>query len=275
MDYIVPGLTVGKYIWQCGPTTLCCQWSKDSEKIFCGSSNGIGAVLDLQTPQPMPFARHAAPLRCIRVVDDAVVCTAGWDKQMKYWDLRAPNSVLTSETPERAKSMDFATSLLVVGMENKKIGVYDMRKPCEPLKGDQGPLRRPIQCVSVSPSGTSYACGGVDGHVAVEYADRQGYIFRAQEEAQTPVNCMAFHPVFGALATGGADGVCNFWDITQRRRLKRSIQASSSITSLTFNPNDSFGEAKIHKKPRTHGQPIKVTLRAVTNSEATPLPMDI
>ncbi|TPX67864.1 hypothetical protein SpCBS45565_g03461 [Spizellomyces sp. 'palustris'] len=234
---------------------------------------------------------------------------------VKYWDLRAPNSVLTSETPERAKSMDFAASLLVVGMENKKIGVYDMRKPCEPLKvdtklnalcitatltyggqGDQGPapprdsmrIRSSVWyqlrmrwyvllSIVTTPYRSIIFAVGVDGRVAVEYADQQGYIFRAQDEAQMPVNCMAFNPVLGTLATGGADGLCNFWDVNNRRRLKRSNQASSSITSLTFNPNGTIMAfaCTCDQEPRTDGQPIKVILRAVTHSEAAPLPRDI
>jgi cell cycle arrest protein BUB3 len=34
-----------------------------------------------------------------------------------------------------------------------------------------------------------------------------------------PVHSIVFHPVFGTFATGGGDGVINFWDGENKKRL--------------------------------------------------------
>lgn len=50
-------------------------------------------------------AAHDAPIRNCRWVNQAngggFLATAGWDKTLKYWDLRTPNPVSTVQLPDK------------------------------------------------------------------------------------------------------------------------------------------------------------------------------
>ena len=51
------------------------------------------------------------------------------------------------------------------------------------------------------------------------------------------VNCIAFHPVHGTLATVGGDGKYSFWDKDARTKLKTSEAMDQPISSCAFNFN--------------------------------------
>ena len=51
------------------------------------------------------------------------------------------------------------------------------------------------------------------------------------------VNCIAFHPAHGTLATVGSDGRFSFWDKDARTKLKTSEPLDQPISSGAFNYN--------------------------------------
>ena len=51
------------------------------------------------------------------------------------------------------------------------------------------------------------------------------------------VNCIAFHPSYGTLATVGGDGRFSFWDKDARTKLKTSEAMDQPISSCAFNFN--------------------------------------
>lgn len=51
------------------------------------------------------------------------------------------------------------------------------------------------------------------------------------------VNCIAFHPSYGTLATVGGDGRFSFWDKDARTKLKTSEAMEQPISSCAFNFN--------------------------------------
>ena len=52
-----------------------------------------------------------------------------------------------------------------------------------------------------------------------------------------PVNAIAFHPVYGTLATGGADGYVLMWDPQKKRRICQFPKYPATIASLAFSPD--------------------------------------
>ncbi len=52
-----------------------------------------------------------------------------------------------------------------------------------------------------------------------------------------PVNSIAFHPVHGTFATGGADGSVHVWDGERKKRVCSLRRYPSSIASLSFSPS--------------------------------------
>ena len=68
-----------------------------------------------------------------------MLITAGWDRSVRYWDLRQPNPVHVQQLPERAYAMDATFPVLVVGLgsADRKIQVSGLLavtrpRPCPP-----------------------------------------------------------------------------------------------------------------------------------------------
>ncbi|KAG0000816.1 mitotic spindle checkpoint protein Bub3 [Modicella reniformis] len=82
--------------------------------------------------------------------------------------------------------------------------------------------------------GLGYASSSIEGRVAVEFFDpspesqAKKYAFKCHRktidgvETIYPVNALAYHPIFGTFASGGADGVVTLWDGFNKKRLRHS-----------------------------------------------------
>lgn len=88
-----------------------------------GCDNGV-KMWNLATNQQQQVAQHAAPVRhafFIRQMN--LLATGGWDKTVKYWDLRQANPVHSQPMPERVFAMDVVDELMVVGTADRQIQV--------------------------------------------------------------------------------------------------------------------------------------------------------
>ena len=96
------------------------------------------------------------------------------------------------------------------------------------------------------PSGEGYALGSIEGRVAVEYTDpseesqSRRFAFKCHRsivdgvDVAYPVNAIAFHPVHGTFATGGADGLVHVWDPLKRKRVSSFQNYGTSVAALGF-----------------------------------------
>ena len=107
----------------------------------------------LATNQTQVVARHDAPIRHLFSVKDMsnMLVTGGWDKTVRYWDLRQPNPVHVQQLPERVYAMDVRYPLAVVGLANRRIQVRLQPSGClaslvGTLRGARWHLlKRPLQ----------------------------------------------------------------------------------------------------------------------------------
>ncbi|KAJ2379900.1 RNA export factor gle2, partial [Coemansia sp. RSA 2603] len=71
----------------------------DGTKVASGGIDKAGRMMDIATGQSSQIAQHDAPIRCIKFVEaenaSPIVATAGWDKMLKYWDLRQQSPIGT------------------------------------------------------------------------------------------------------------------------------------------------------------------------------------
>ena len=88
-----------------------------------GGCDKTAKMWSLQTNQSQVVARHDAPIRHLFSVKDmsSMLVTGGWDKTVRYWDLRQPNPVHVQQLPERVYAMDVRYPLAVVGLANRRI----------------------------------------------------------------------------------------------------------------------------------------------------------
>ena len=90
-----------------------------------GGCDKTAKMWNLTTNQSTVVARHDAPIRHVFSVKDmsGMLVTGGWDKSIRYWDLRQPNPVHVQQLAERVYAMDVRYPLAVVGLANRRIQV--------------------------------------------------------------------------------------------------------------------------------------------------------
>ncbi|GFZ51395.1 Nuclear pore protein GLE2 [Saitozyma sp. JCM 24511] len=226
-------------------------WSSDSSRLFSAGCDNAVRMYDVQAggTNSQQVAAHDAPVKCVEFTEvngTQVLVTAGWDKKLKYWDMRTPNPIGQVDLSERAYSMSTAQKLLVVATADRKIDIFNLDNPMVKYKTIESPLKWQTRVVSCFPTGDAYAIGSIEGRVAIQYpgdedkpgaAGGKNYSFKCHRydvptgsmpgtPAQTGsqhvfgVNEIAFHKTEGTFCTGGSDGSITFWDGVARTKLK-------------------------------------------------------
>ncbi|KAI8804360.1 Poly(A)+ RNA export protein [Cladochytrium replicatum] len=244
------GTTTFKGSYQHEAPVLCTTWSKDGTKVVSGGADKAVRMLDLSSGQNTQVAAHDAPIKCIRFADTPqmqnVLVTGGWDKTIKYWDLRTPNPVAVAQLPERLYSMDLAQALLVAGTADRHIVVYNLMNPTTPFRVIQSPLKHQTRIIGCFPSANGFAVGSVEGRVGIQYVaeneSSNNFSFKCHRDEKNvwAVNAISFHPIYGTFSTSGSDGTFNFWDKDSKQRLKVFPSVGNPISCSAFNRTGSI-----------------------------------
>ncbi|CAJ0826190.1 11036_t:CDS:10 [Entrophospora sp. SA101] len=232
------GTTEGKAYHLHEKPVLCSAWSNDGTKVFSGGADCAGRMFDITTQTATQIAQHVQPIRCIECVDaNNIVVTGGWDKTLKYWDLRSPQPVLNVNLPERVYAMDLHYPHLVVGTADRNVIYYNLTNP------NFSTLKWQTRCVACYPAGNGYAIGSIEGRVGIQYFDekdqRQGFSFKCHRDGNNiyAVNAISFHPLYGTFSTSGSDGSFSFWDKESKQRIKGFNTVGAPIIATDFNRN--------------------------------------
>lgn len=205
---------------------------------------------------------------CLSSIDSNLISSAGWDKKLHLWDVRCQTkskAVVTIDLPGKAFSMDASLDSMkvVVATSGLRNCFFDIRQhmlqsvkehnhdndevspPIAKLLSErESSLKYQTRCVKFFPDGTGIAVGSIEGRVAIEYLDDIGissgkkkYAFKCHRVNDTiyPVNDIAFHPIHGTFATGGADGTVITWDGNNKKKLSSMAKFPTSIACLAFN----------------------------------------
>ena len=223
-------------------STFC---AADPSRVFVGGCDREVRAWNLSTSQLSTVGQHAAPVKELFFSPDLNCLVSGsWDKTIKYWDVRTPNGQAQATVPvtDRVFCMDQKGAVLVVGTADKKLAVFDLRKPSVPFRpAFESPLKFQSRCVSVFPNFDGFAVGSIEGRVGIQHmVDKdkdKNFAFKChREEANVySVNCITFHAQFGTFATCGSDGTYVFWDKDSKQRLKLFLKLNNAITSAAFN----------------------------------------
>jgi len=271
-------------------------------------------MCDLGTLQTVQIAAHEQPVRCVRFFDNngsTMVVTGGWDKTIKYWDLRQSSPVATLATQERVYTMDVRDNLLVVGTADRYINVINLKEPTKFYKTLQSPLKWQTRVVSCFTDSAGFAIGSIEGRCAIQYVEDKdaryvpytsgllsplppfwaltmrssNFSFKCHRDPPAgnvtnvyAVNDISFHPVHGTFSTAGSDGTFHFWDKDAKHRLKGYPNVGGSITATKFNKNGQiFAYAVAYDwakgyQGNTPQYPNKVMLHPVQADECKPRP---
>jgi mRNA export factor len=222
-------------------------WTKNGSHLFSAGCDNAVQMFDMTSMQKQQVAGHDAPIKCVRYIEvngQQVLVTAGWDKKMKYWDLRSPNPMNVQDLSDRAYAMDATDKIAVVGTADRLVHIYDLSNPFTKYRQVESPLKwqtRVISCFPHSVTGENgYAIGSIEGRVGFQYThtndDKKSFSFKCHRvdipagsmgaPATTgsqnvfPINTITFHKIQGTFCTGGGDGSITFWDGVARTKLK-------------------------------------------------------
>lgn len=273
-----------------GPV-LDCAWSKDGTKVFGAGADKAVRMLDLGgNGQAQQVAAHEQPIKSIQSVEvngQPILVSGGWDKKVKYWDLRTSNPIAELDTQDRVYTMDSKDNLLVVGTADRWINVVNLKEPQKWYKSVQSPLKWQTRVVSCFADATGFAVGSIEGRCAIQYVEDKdsGSNFSFKCHRTNPsstvqnvyaVNSIRFHPVLGTFSTAGSDGTFHFWDKDAKHRLKGYPETGQTISSTDFNRNGmvfAYASSYDWSKGFTGHQPNsqnKIMLHPITGDECKP-----
>lgn len=189
-----------------------------------------------------------SPVSCLEFHQGSNTAFCGsWDGTVRTFDVRLHKEQDTVKCESKIYCMDQAGDKILVGMNNKKISVFDVRKMNAPMMVRDSGLRYMLRNVKLMADGEGFVASSVEGRVAWEYFDPSNpeakpakYAFKCHRENLDgkerihPVNVLAVHPLHGTFATGGCDGVVSMWDGWAKKRLWRLGPYDTSISSLGF-----------------------------------------
>ncbi|KAJ2802428.1 RNA export factor gle2 [Coemansia guatemalensis] len=287
------GTSLGKASFSHQSPALCCTWSRDGGKVVSGGADKAGRMIDMATGQTSQIAQHDGPIRCIKFVEaenaSPILATAGWDKMLKYWDMRQSTPIATVNLPERAYAMDCNNPLFVVATAERKVLVFDMANPTTPFETTDSPLKWQTRTVSCFTKKDGYVIASIEGRVGIQYVDPKmkdkSFSFKCHRDNDVPmksivhsINTVCHHPVYGTFSTGANDGSFIFWDKDARQRLKAHSKLGGDVLSSAFS-----GDGKLFAyalgydwaqgyKGNTGSVKNTIMLHAVGDEEVRPKP---
>jgi mRNA export factor len=264
------GATQGVGLIRHEAPVLASTWNSDGTRIFSAGCDRVCRMWDPATNAIDTVAYHDAPIRhCAFVGEQSGVAgapflmTAGWDRALKYWDIRTPPNPAQSgggamgsvALSERCYAMDVNGSLAVIGTADREVLWFDLRQPLQPAGRKTSPLRYQTRCISIFADRTCFAISSVEGRCGIEYLQdtSKSFAFKCHridqgaggQERITPVNCVTAFPstasdLVDVLATAGGDGRVNIWNKAAKVKTKGLKEVPLPIVALEFNANGSI-----------------------------------
>jgi len=281
---VTPNGVQAKMAYQHDAPALCCNFSKDGQRIVSGGCDNKVKIKTLQTGQEQQVGQHDAAVKEAFFVDEMNMIVSGsWDKSIRFWNGQQPTPIASLPLPERVYSMDVKFPLLVVGCADRHLLVYNLQniqQNPQPYKTGQTALKMQTRCVSCFPDKTGYAVGSIEGRCSIAYVDdvSKNFAFKCHRTNDEifAVNCIDFHPTMGTFATGGGDGTFVFWDKENRQRLKQFNSCNYPVTAGKFNaPGDMYAYAVSYDWSKGHEGnspqlPRAIMLHRIQESEVKP-----
>ncbi len=235
-----------------GSPVLDCAGGPDPQTCVFGGLDQCVRLVDFNSPdRSQVLGRHEGAVRCVEFAPLVNAAISGsWDATCCVMDPRQGGKAVASRAtlPGKVLAMGLQDWRLAVGSMPGVISVFDLRKfSSGPIEQRDSPLKHQMRALSVYPDNRAFVVGTIEGKCSIDcFKDTAGarkiFTFKChrQSEGDTdviyPVNCIAFHPVYGTMATGGCDGFVNVWDTQNQKKVANFRRYPTSISSVAFSP---------------------------------------
>lgn len=221
----------------------------DGSRLFAGCINNYVTAIDTKSGQTANVGVHESGVRDVYWISSAnLVCSLGFDKQMKFWDLRQQQPAAAYNLGHKAFCSDLLFPYMIIGLSEEKLLLVDFNNIQNvfnktSLDYIESPLGSGSQLTGVAffTDGTGIGTASHDGRANLSKLDNSmGKIklnnimtFKCHKVDHSntnqllyPVHSLGFNPRSSDfLFTAGGDGNLIFWDFT----------AKNKINSLGFN----------------------------------------
>lgn len=210
-------------------------WDQTGSNIFVGGADNSIRLWNLQNNSFTMIGSHQSGVKNLAYCNDNNnLISTSWDGNICYWDMRSSQRIGSVNTQCKIYCMALRSPILVVGLSNRHVYAYDIRKPKDPFHNGESQLKHQIRTVDVFPNKQGFAVSGIEGRVGVENfntnikktADFSFKCHRHQDSHALKsinnvysINRLLFHPL-GSFLTCGDDGEISIWDMLDRARIK-------------------------------------------------------
>lgn len=220
---------------------LCCCWDQTGDVVFSGGCDNtvrLWKVKDQSNNNFVTLGQHNAAIKGIHFVAELnLVITGSWDRSVSYWDVRSSQRQSTVSLPGKVFCSAQRGNMLVVGLSNKLVAIFDLRNYQKHRSMEKTVLKHQLRAIEVFPDQKGFVCASIEGRTAIKHFDSfnsgKDFSFKChrhqrgsdkQSQDVFAVNTLRFNTQFGTFASGGDDGQINVWDKENRSRLKHFEQ---------------------------------------------------
>jgi mRNA export factor len=235
-----------------GAPLLDCAWTAAGDAIFTACADGSARMWRIADNSYDVVAKHDQPIRCcVDVPWIKLFATGSWDSTVKYWDARAPTGAAAGTVPvgNRCYALDAKGWLMVVGVADRGVLVYDVRKPTEPYVQKYSALKYQTRAVASAPDMMSYLVASVDGKVSVDHVQvddrKKDQVIKCHRDDQGNsygINAICYHSDPSMFATAGSDGFFALWNVDTRLPAtpKPFENMNAPVTAVDFSADGSL-----------------------------------
>ena len=139
--------------------------------------------------------------------------------------------------------MDAINPVAVVAMAQRKMQIYDLKKPNQAMNSFESPLKFQSRVVTIFPDKRGYALGSIEGRCAIRYFDsnrqRDCFAFKCHRDNRQnvyAVNAISFS-TYNTISTQYGSFI---WDTDNRSRLWEGKRLNQSITATSFSSDNAI-----------------------------------